>query len=163
MKLVGGLLFSVFFLLASWVFAQDPDRSSYGPGVLVSSSIHPQVSDQDNSNVSSQNTTENSSDSGKTSNSSTDEIVIKSTNAIMLQITENMKLTQDQINIIRPIIEDNIVQVRDLQLSLEKGKIDGKTMYSQRQQFNNDEDQKLGRILTADQMKVWMKIQNPSY
>ena len=40
----------------------------------------------------------------------TDEIIVKATNAAMFQITANMKLTQEQIDAIRPIIEENIVK-----------------------------------------------------
>ena len=189
MKLIGCLLFSIFYLLVPWVLAQDSDQSSSDSGVLVSSPIHAQVSEQesagdnggsdasyDHSNInslghhkyrhagedaSSQNTTGNNSNSAGTLNSSTDEIIIKSTNAVMSQITANMKLTQDQISAIQVIIADNITKVRNLQLSLGKGSIDAKTMNSQREQFNNDENQKLSQIFTSDQMKVWMNIQNP--
>ena len=79
----------------------------------------------------------------------------------MSQITANMKLTQDQISAVQVIIADNIAKVRNLQLSLGKGSIDAKTMNSQRELFNNDENQKLSQIFTSDQMKVWMNIQSP--
>jgi len=90
--------------------------------------------------------------------SPTDEIVVKAVNAEMFQITANIKLTQDQVNAVRSIVTDNIVKARDLQLSLENGSIDGKTMYDQRQQLINDENQALGRIFTPDQMKVWLNM-----
>ncbi len=90
----------------------------------------------------------------------TDEIVVKATDAVMFQITANMKLTQDQINATRPIIADNIVKVRNLQLSLENGTIDGKAMYTQKQQLINDENQELSHIFTSDQMRVWLNIKN---
>jgi len=169
MKLAGCLLFSVFYLLVPRVFAQDSNGSSSDSGVLVSSPTHAQVSDQDNTgnnggsdapSGSSQNTTENNSNGGGTSNSPTDEIVLKSTNAVMAQITANMKLTQDQISAIQPIILDNIEKVRNLQLSLQKGDIDGKTMYNQRESLTESENQALGRIFNSDQMKVWMNIQS---
>ena len=91
--------------------------------------------------------------------SATDEIVVKSANAVMFQVTANMKLTQDQINAIQPVITDNIVKVRDLQLSLENGAIDGKTMYDKRQKLINDQNEELSHILTPDQMKVWTNMQ----
>jgi hypothetical protein len=92
--------------------------------------------------------------------SSVEPIVIKATNAVMFQITANMKLSQDQIKAIQPIIMDNIVKIRDLQLSLEKGAIDSKTMYNQREQLYKDEDRELSQILTPEQMNVWANIQN---
>ena len=92
---------------------------------------------------------------------SSDEIVIKSTDAIMFQITANMKLSPDQISAIRSIVTDNIVKVRNLQLGLQHGDIDAKTIFNERQQANSDEDEQLGHILSADQMKVWLNIQNP--
>ena len=92
---------------------------------------------------------------------STDEIITKSTDTMMFQITANMKLTQDQINAVREIVIDNIVKIRKLQLSLEDGTIDGKTMYDKKKQLTQDEDQTLSRIFTPDQMKIWLNIQNP--
>ena len=92
--------------------------------------------------------------------SPTDEIVVKATNAVIFQMTANLKLTQDQISAVRPIITDNIVKVRNLQQSLEDGSIDGNTMYTRREQLTNDEYQKLSAILTPDQMKLWVNIQN---
>ncbi len=71
-----------------------------------------------------------------------------------------MKLTQDQISAIQPIIEDNIAKVRNLQLSLEKGAMDGTTMYRQKERLIHEENQKLSLIFTPDQMKVWINIQN---
>lgn len=94
--------------------------------------------------------------------SSTDEIVIKATNAIIFQMTANLKLTQDQISAVEPIIADNIAKVRNLQQRLEDGNIDNNTMYSQRKQLIIDEDQQLSTILTQDQMRVWVRMQNQS-
>jgi len=68
-------------------------------------------------------------------------------------------LTDDQIVSVRAIITDNVVKVRNLQLSLENGTIDGKTMYNQRNQLTQDENQKLRTILTSDQMKVLINIE----
>jgi len=90
----------------------------------------------------------------------TEEIVVKATDAVMFQMTANMKLTQDQLEAIRPIVTDNIVKIRDLQLGLQRGDIDGKTMYNQREQLIEEEDRKLSYILTKDQMKVWINIQD---
>ena len=72
-----------------------------------------------------------------------------------------MKLTQDQISAVRLIIEDNIVKTRNLQLSVEKGTMNSKTMSGPSTQLTNDENQKLSRIFTPDQMKIWINIQNP--
>jgi parvulin-like peptidyl-prolyl isomerase len=171
-RLAACVLFGASLLVASWVFAQDADQSS-GSGVLVSGGGDtPDLSDQDPSapgrqkhqdsegDAPSQDNAQTSGGNGDASNSSTDEIVIKATDAVMFQITANMKLTQDQINAIRPIIMDNITKVRDLQLSVQKGNIDSKAMYDQKEQLNAQEDQQLGRILTSDQMKIWTNIQS---
>ncbi|MBF0511473.1 MAG: hypothetical protein HQL13_03995 [Candidatus Omnitrophica bacterium] len=99
-------------------------------------------------------------DTSASKNPPVDEIVLKSTNQLMAQVTANMKLTQDQMNTVRDIIQDNIAKVRDLEQSLKKGEIDSKTMYQQRQQFLNQENRQLARILTIDQMKIWGNIQS---
>lgn len=91
--------------------------------------------------------------------SPTDEIVVKGTNVVIFQMTANLKLTQAQIDAVRPIIADNIAKVRNLQKKLEHGLIDSKTMYRQREQLTNDEYRQLGAILSPDQMKVWISIQ----
>ncbi len=91
--------------------------------------------------------------------SPTDEIVIKTTDAVMFQITANMKLNQDQINAVRRIITDHIVKVRNLQQSVEDGNIDSRAMYDRKLQLINEEDQELSHILTADQMKVLISLQ----
>jgi len=77
-------------------------------------------------------------------------------------MTANLKLTQEQIDAIEPIIANNIAKVRNLQQSLEDGTIDSGTMYSQRQQLFNKEGQELSSILSTDQMKAWIIIQNHS-
>jgi len=171
-KLACVLFFSVFYLLPSSTFAQDSGQSSADSGVLVSPPI--QAADKNNgtsNNVKSDALISSNPDTSSNpkpnrpqdaDGNASDEIILKSTNAMMLQITENMKLTQDQVRAIEPVIKDTIIRTRDLQLSLEKGTIDGKTMYSQREELTRQENQRLGRILTADQMKVWMNIQNPS-
>jgi len=159
-------LFSIFFLLAHGVFAQDSGQSSADSGVLVSSPTHTPISDQNNAgnnesnDASSPSTPEKNSDSRDTSNSSTDEIVVKATDAAMFQITANLKLPQDQINAIRPIITDNIIKVRKLQQSVEDGTIDSKAMYDQRQQLMREEYQELSHIISSDQLKVWINMQN---
>jgi len=167
-------LFCAIFLLIPWVFAQDSDQSSSDSGILVSSPTQTQNSPQDGAgnsesgdssslsdqSNSDQGTKGDNSDNPDGSVSSTDPIIVKSTDAVMFQITANMKLSQDEINAVRAIIEDNIVKMRNLQLSLQSGAIDSKTMYSQRQQLTNDENQKLSLIFTPDQMKIWINMQN---
>ena len=89
----------------------------------------------------------------------TDEIVIKSTDVVMAQVNANMKLTADQATSVRSIITDNVVRLRNLQLSLENGTIDGKTMYAKKMQLIQEEAQALAQVLTSDQMRVWINIQ----
>jgi hypothetical protein len=166
------VLFSLSISLSHRTFAQVPDQSQSDPDVLVSSpDVRAQVSDQggtghkNSSADAGEPSQDNPGDHGKSETApkpSTDEIIIKATDAVMFQMTANLKMTQDQISAVRPIVEDNIIKVRDLQKSLESGSIDGKTMYDQRQQLTQDEYQKLGLILTQDQMKVWINIQNQS-
>jgi hypothetical protein len=152
-------------LSAAWVFAQDADQSSSGSGVLVSggSNAPDSPDDQGSLNNSEQKDHQNSNDASApqnaASNPPTDPIIVKATDAVMFQVTANMKLTQDQINAIRLIVTDNLSKVRDLQLSVQKGNIDSKEMYSQKEQLFAEEDQKLSHILTPDQMKIWVNIQ----
>jgi len=89
----------------------------------------------------------------------TDDIVVKAANAVVFQMTENLKLTQDQISAVEPIIAENIAQVRNLQQNLENGNIDGTAMYNQREQLNIKALQDLSLVLTPSQMKVWRAIQ----
>ncbi len=160
------LFFILLFILIPRVFAQNPDQTLSDSGVLVSgnntSSAVIGLADRDDpidpGNQQERQSVVNSDDA---SNSSTDPIIMKSTDAVMFQITANMKLSQDQIKTIQPIIMKYIVKVRDLQQSLGKGDIDGKTMYGQREQLYKDEDRELSRIFTSDQMNIWANIQNP--
>ena len=92
--------------------------------------------------------------------SPTDDIIVKSVNAEMFQVKANMKLTDDQLARVQSILTDTTVKVRSLQLSLQNGIIDGKTMYDQRQKLFNDQNDALSRILSPDQMKVWANMQN---
>jgi|GEM_PF-6759262 hypothetical protein len=153
------------FTLIPWVFAQDSGQSSSDSGVLVSGNNDSHsgigLTGRDNSNSSGDQGGDHGDVNGaEPSNASLDPIVIKATNAMMFQITANMKLSQGQISTIQPIIMAYIVKVRNLQQSLEKGDIDGKTMYDQREQLYRDEDKELGRIFTSEQMNIWANIQN---
>ncbi|MBF0570306.1 MAG: hypothetical protein HQL12_00395 [Candidatus Omnitrophica bacterium] len=169
------LLFSVFFLSIPLVFAQDSKQFSSDSGVLVSPPAQAQVSVQGStvnnagsgaSDLSDQGNSDNPGPhsplqpDGDSGNIPKDDIVVKGTNAVIFQMTANLKLTQDQINAVRPIVADNIANVRNLQQKLEDGAINGKTMYNQREQLTIDEFRKLSTILTPDQMKVWISIQS---
>lgn len=174
MKWVVYLFFSLSFLWVPLGAAQDSSSSS-DSGVLVSSPAPTKPSDQGTtggngaiivSNSPQQDQAPQKAAGAKGSSAAgsnspvTNAIVAKATDVVMFQITANMKLTQDQINVIRPIITDNIVKVRDLRQKLADGTIDSKTMYNQRQQLAKDEYQALSAILSADQMKVWINLQN---
>lgn len=71
-----------------------------------------------------------------------------------------MKLTQDQINSVRPIVAENIGKTRALQQSLQKGDIDAKTMVARRQQLLIEENRQLAAVLSPQQMQAWMNIEN---
>jgi hypothetical protein len=181
-KLAGCLLFSGSFLLASWVFAQNAEQPSLDSGVLVSPPIQDQRESQDNSvqykhqqadinnNPSAQIIRDNSSDSASASKSSlsqgplpaVDDVVAKAVKNIVFEMTINLKLTQDQISAVTPIITDNMVKVKKLQQSLEKGDIDSSTMNSDKEQLTKEEIQALAAILTQEQMRVWLNRQNHS-
>ena len=154
--MVKRILFSIFFLTIPLVHAQDSGQSA-DSGVLVSSPTHTEVPDQDNSDGS--NGGNNDTESKAPVHSSTDPIVIKATDAVMFQMIANLKMSQDQIDAVRPIVMDNIVKVRSLQQSVEDGTIDSKAMVEQRKGLTGDEDQQLSHILSADQMKVWLNMQ----
>jgi hypothetical protein len=166
MKLIGCLLFSTFFLLGSWAFAQDSDQSSSDSGVLVSSPAHAQgsdvldTSDQGNLNNSGQQKHQHSSGDDNSGASFSNGVVDEATSAVVSELTSSLKLTQDQISAIQPIVADNIAKNRSLQQSLVDGLIDAKTMNVQRQQLTGEENLALNSILTPDQMKVWMNMQN---
>jgi len=186
-KLAVGVLWGVLFLSSTWIMAQDADQSSSDSGVLVSSGSQDQGPDQANadkngnsslsenagrynsghhknkheedSGSSATNTAVNNS-AGPGASKPADDIVNKATDAVIFQMTANLKLTQDQITAARPVVANNIAKTRDLQQNLEDGNIDGKTMYSQRQQLIDQEYQQLGSVLTPDQLKLWVSIQN---
>jgi len=175
-KFIFGFLFCTSFLLATFVFAQNSDQSSSDSGVLVSPPINAQVSGKNNSDnngsilvqdSSNQGISNNAGQSNKPKNADqsksvpVDQIDVKATDFIMSQITANMKLTDDQLSVVRMIVQDNVVQARKLQLSVENGAMDSKTMSQQIIQLTNDENKKLGKVLTSDQMKAWINIQNP--
>lgn len=175
MKPLAGCLFFVSILSVPLVFAQDSDRSS-SSGVLVSPPI--QAPDQDGlindgtSNASVSSSRENPGGQGSVrhrhaqANSAsspandTDPIVAKATQAVIFQMTANLQLTQDQINAVGPIISEGITQQRNLQQQHADGQIDGPTLYNQRQQVISGENQQLGSVLTPDQMKTWLGIEN---
>ena len=90
-----------------------------------------------------------------------DEIDLKAADFIMSQITANMKLTDDQLSAVRMIVQDNVVQAKKLQLSVENGTMDSKTMSQQTMQLTDVENKKLAKVLTSDQMRAWINIQNP--
>jgi hypothetical protein len=186
-KLAGWLLFSGSFLIASWVFAQNAEQPSLDPGVLVSPPIQDQGALQDqgavqdnavqhkhqqadiNSSASAQ-IIRDSSDSASPSNPSptqgpspaVDDVIAKEVKNIIFEMTINLKLTQDQISAVTPVITDNMVKVRKLQQSLEKGDIDSSTMNSDKEQLTKDEIQALAAILTPEQMQIWLNTQNHS-
>ena len=149
------------------VYAQDSDQSSSDAGVLVSSPTRQPAFDQDStkgansnspaSNVSSQNAKEDNH-----RDASNDEIIVKSTNAVIFQMVANLKLTQDQIDAVRPIITDTVVKVRELEQKLKGGIIDSKIMYNQRLEVIKEANRKLNPIMTAGQMKVWEDMQAQS-
>jgi hypothetical protein len=169
--------FFAFFLTVPGVFAQVSDQPSSDSGVLVSSSARgpdrdTQTSEgqgnadrliSDNNEKPAEGSGMPSSKSSDDSNKlemSDDDIVVKATDAVIFQMTANLKLTQDQINAVRPVIMDNIIKVRKLQQSLQAGGIDSKTMVNQREELTKDEDRQLMPILTSSQLKVWIEIQN---
>jgi hypothetical protein len=158
------LLLILPFISIPCVFAQGLGQSSSDSGVLVSGngggSSGVDLTGQESSNSpGDQGRQRSDGNSGDTSSASTDPIVIKAANAMMFQVNANMKLSQDQQKAVSSIIQDYIVKVRALQLSLEKGDIDGRTMYGQREQLFKDEDRELSLILTQAQMNIWANIQ----
>jgi len=153
------LFLSAFLLPVGGVFAQNSDQPSPDSGVLVSPPIQEQGAEQDNNKGS--KAPEKMPGATELSNTlSTDDIVTKATHAVILQMTANLKLTQDQITAAQPVIADNITRIRDLEQSLKNGVIDSSEMNSQKEQLNKDEDVQLSSILTSDQMKGWLNIQN---
>ena len=171
-KTAGYFLFSAFFMLISPGLAQNQNDN----GVLVSPPVGSQVSRQSGTGLITGNTDSNNashvpSDQAagasrqprnqvKKYASPTDEIVVKATNMLISELKANMKLTQDQMTAVRPIIANNIADVRNLQQSLQYGEINSSAMNSQRQQLTEIENEELNSVLTPDQMKIWIDMQN---
>ena len=175
-KFIFGFLLSVSFLLSTCVFAQNSEQSSSDSGVLVSPPINAQASGKDNSGNNGSILVQDSSNQGVSNNTGkfnkpkkadqpklvpVDEIDLKAADFIMSQITANMKLTDDQLSAVRMIVQDNVVQAKKLQLSVENGTMDSKTMSQQTMQLTDVENKKLAKVLTSDQMRAWINIQNP--
>jgi hypothetical protein len=150
------LLVTFLFVPGPFIFAQNSDQPAPDSGVLVSGG---DSGGQETGSLSQENPSSSDDQAQNKSDAPTDPIIIKATSALMFQITANMKLSQDQINTIQPIIMKYIIKIRDLQQSLESGKIDGKTMYDQREQLYKDEDRELSLILTPAEMNLWANIQ----
>jgi len=158
------LLLTLSFVPVSSLFAQDSGQTLSDSGVLVSSSAPgsqpSQQNDSNNENADAAASTDQHKTDADAPNTSTDPIIIKATGMMMFQITANMKLSPEQVRSIQSIVMRYIIKIRDLQQRLEKGELDGKTMYGQREQLYKDEDRELGQILTTEQMNIWANIQN---
>ncbi|MDE2230627.1 MAG: hypothetical protein KGJ95_00985 [Candidatus Omnitrophica bacterium] len=185
MRLHSAVLLAVFWGLGPCplLFARD-SGSSYGPGVLVSPPVQASGSNQYNPTDDGRGGASDSSyqgdggrprrhqprqaqnsgdlsqnDQGNDSNPP-DGIVAKATEVTVGGMAANLKLTQDQINSVRPIVAENIGKTRALQQSLQKGDIDAKTMVARRQQLLIEENRQLAAVLSPQQMQAWMNIEN---
>lgn len=80
---------------------------------------------------------------------------------IIAKMKTQVKLTQQQTDAIKPIIENNIIQRQQLMEDLEKeGVTDKSIIQNTMEQLEKDKNQKLSQVFTKDQMDKWISYQN---
>ena len=84
----------------------------------------------------------------------------KSSNDIIVKMTTDLNLQQDQVTNITPIIEKYTIAFADLQKSIDDGAINPSAIESQRQGLKAAEAQELSQYLTANQISQWNYIQS---
>ena len=84
----------------------------------------------------------------------------QSSNDIIVQMTTDLNLQNDQVTNITPIIQKYTIAFADLKKSIQDGTINPSAIDSQRQQLKAAEAQELSQYLTANQINQWSYIQN---
>ena len=84
-----------------------------------------------------------------------------SADEIIAKMKTQVNLTQQQVDALKPIIENNIIQCQQLMQDLKKeGVTDKSIIQNTMQQLEKDKNQKIAQILTKDQMDKWVSYQN---
>ncbi len=82
-----------------------------------------------------------------------------SADEIVSKMQSKLKLTQDQVTAITPIIEKYTSKREELHQSMEDGTSDRDGLRSQMKELRTDETQELSQVLSGDQMNQWKQMQ----
>ena len=77
-----------------------------------------------------------------------------SADAMAQKMQKKLNLTQDQVNQIKPILEENMAKRQQLKGSMQGGG-DRSAMFKQMKQMQEEQNQKLSKVLTPEQMQQW--------
>ena len=84
-----------------------------------------------------------------------------SADEIIAKMKTQVNLTQQQVDALKPIIENNIIQCQQLMQDLKKeGVTDKSIIQNTMEQLEKDKSQKMAQVLTKDQMDKWISYQN---
>ena len=84
-----------------------------------------------------------------------------STDEIIAKMKTQVNLTQQQVDALKPIIENNIIRRQQLMQDLKKeGVTDKSIIQNTMEQLEKDKNQKIAQVLTKDQMDKWVSYQN---
>ena len=84
-----------------------------------------------------------------------------SADEIIAKMKTQVNLTQQQVDALKPIIENNIIQRQQLMQDLKmEGVTDKSIRQNTREQLEKDKSQKMAQVLTKDQMDKWTSYQN---
>ena len=74
---------------------------------------------------------------------------------IMAKMQEKLKLTQDQTDAVKPIVEKYSTKRQELRQNAEDGTTDRGSMRTQMKKLREDEGQELGQVLSLEQFNEW--------
>jgi transcriptional accessory protein Tex/SPT6 len=77
---------------------------------------------------------------------------------IVANMQSKLNLTQDQLTAVTPIIEKYLSKDGELRQKIKDGTLDKSSIPSQIKELRADENQELGQVLSADQLKRWKKM-----
>lgn len=85
----------------------------------------------------------------------------KSVDGTMTRMKIQLNLTQEQVTAVKPIVEEYVSRSKDLMQSPESTFMpDKRRVRSQMKQLKEEEDERLGHVLTPDQMKKWKQCES---
>jgi len=77
-----------------------------------------------------------------------------SADLMITNMTTYLKLTDDEVNKVRPIIENYMTKWQELMNSLKDGTAESSSVYSQMHQLRETATAQLSKVLTPEQMKL---------